>query len=392
MKMQSYARGLALLILLIIPFSAMAREPLLSAGGSFCYGIDASGTIWGWGDNTKGQLGNGTKKRAFLPQEAAVGLDGNAVIAIDCGNENALFLLEDGTVWTCGPNNYGQQGTAEAGSYVYEPIRIPGLENIVQISSGWGHCMARDAEGHVYAWGRNTGGQVGNGTTKNVQTPCLLSLEGIVDIECGGKFSLAVDNLGRLWGWGENDQGQLMDTGRKAKVTEPMLMSTDFPIREIACGGSTAYALSEDGTVYAWGRNDFWQLGIKKGNSSKVPVRVELPEKLVISDVLAYNTHATALTEDGGYWTWGMTRCGQLGNGKHPSKSLPTDCEIGAKVLLASMGSSGSYIMKEDGTVWADGYGEVGQTGAYPAKVGYVYTWKWTGLNLLESTLGDPKN
>ena len=340
---------LLMIVCLLVPFGTQAREIILSAGGSFCYAVDADGTIWGWGDNTKGQLGNGTKKRAFYPQQAAVTLNGNDVLAIDCGNENALFLLSDGTVWTCGPNNYGQQGSSEAPAYAYEPIRIPGLENIVQISSGWGHCMARTADGKLYGWGRNTGGQVGNGTTKN-------------------------------------------DTGKKKKVTEPVRLETGFSVREIACGGSTAYALSEDGKVYAWGRNDFWQLGIKDGKSSKVPVEAQLAEGLKIRDIYAYNTHAALVTEEGSYWTWGMMRCGQLGNGKHPSKSLPVECEIGVPVLEASMGSSGSYIVKEDGTVWANGYGEVGQTGAYPKKTGYVYVWKWTGLNLLESTWTDPKN
>ena len=383
---------LLMIVCLLVPFGAQAREIILSAGGSFCYAVDADGTIWGWGDNTKGQLGNGTKKRAFYPQQAAVTLNGNDVLAIDCGNENALFLLSDGTVWTCGPNNYGQQGSSEAPAYAYEPIRIPGLENIVQISSGWGHCMARTADGKLYGWGRNTGGQVGNGTTKNVKEPVLLSLTDIVDVECGGKYTLALDAHGQLWGWGENDQGQLMDTGKKKKVTEPVRLETGFSVREIACGGSTAYALSEDGKVYAWGRNDFWQLGIKDGKSSKVPVEAQLAEGLKIRDIYAYNTHAALVTEEGSYWTWGMMRCGQLGNGKHPSKSLPVECEIGVQVLEASMGSSGSYIVKEDGTVWANGYGEVGQTGAYPKKTGYVYVWKWTGLNLMESTWTDPKN
>ena len=141
---------LLMIVCLLVPFGTQAREIILSAGGSFCYAVDADGTIWGWGDNTKGQLGNGTKKRAFYPQQAAVTLNGNDVLAIDCGNENALFLLSDGTVWTCGPNNYGQQGSSEAPAYAYEPIRIPGLENIVQISSGWGHCMARTADGKLY--------------------------------------------------------------------------------------------------------------------------------------------------------------------------------------------------------------------------------------------------
>ena len=383
---------LLVLICLLLPLTASARDVILSAGGSFCFAVDANGTIWGWGDNTKGQLGNGTKKRVFYPQQAAITLNGNDIVAIDCGNENTLFLLSDGTVWTCGPNSYGQQGSSDAPSYVYEPIQIPGLENIVQISSEWGHCMARTADGRVYGWGRNTGGQVGNGTKKNVKDPVLLSLPPIVDVECGGKYTLAVDENGHLWGWGENDQGQLMDTGKSKKVTEPLELNTAFEVKEIACGGSTAYALAEDGTVYAWGRNDFWQLGIKKGSSSKAPVAAGFPDGLNIVDVFAYNTHAAVITEDGSYWTWGMTRCGQLGNGKHPSKSLPTDCELDTQVILASMGSSGSYIMKEDGTVWANGYGEVGQTGAYPRKTGYVYSWKWTGLNLLESTWTDPKN
>ena len=387
-------RFMALLCVLMMIPAAVSAEIMLRAGGSFAFALDSQGQLWGWGDNTKGQLGNGSKKRAFFPDtQAGQGLDGQEILDIQCGNENTLYLMNDGSVYTSGPNNYGQQGNGKSNAYNYVPEKIEGLEHIVQISSGYGHCLALDENGHVFAWGRNNLGQCGVGKNRAVNKPEQLELEHITSIVCGGKYCVAMDENGRVFGWGSNDQGQLLDTGRNKKVLSPVELALDFRPVQLACGGSTTYALDEEGSVWAWGRNNYLQLGTKSvRNASKVPVRVELPENTEVREVYAYNTHSGVMTTDGQIIQWGMTRCGQLGSGKHPTSSLPTLCELDQKAIAFDVGSSGSYVMLEDGSILACGYGEVGQTGAFRRKTAYVYVWTSNGLNAVTGTWVDPKN
>ena len=382
------------LLIFCLALPALAEGPLLRAGGSFAVAIDAQGQIWAWGDNVRGQLGNGTAKRVPFPSPAGEGLQGSDVADIQCGNENTLFLMKDGTVYTCGNNNYGQQGDGGAAGAVTIPWQIPELRDIVQVATGYGHCLARTADGHVWAWGRNNCGQLGTGSKKAEKRPVQLPLEHITDVQCGGKFSMVMAEDGTIWGWGANDQGQLLDAVRKGQnLLQPTQLSVSGRFTRIAPGGSTVYAIDPDGVLWAWGRNNYLQLGTKavKAQSSE-PVRVELPEGLAIADLYAYNTHAGILTPDNALWQWGMTRCGQLGSGKHPTSSLPTLCDAGQPVLAAAVGSSGSYAMLADGTVWACGYSEVYQTGAFRKVHYYVYDWTYNGLNLLTSTWEDPHN
>ena len=386
--------ALLLALLLALGITGASAEVLLRAGGSFGFAVDAKGVIWGWGDNTKGQLGNGSKKRQYQPAPAGLGLDGSQIADIQCGNENTLFLMKDGTVYTSGPNNSGQQGVADAPSYVYEPIRVEGLENIVQIATGFGQCLARTADGQVYAWGRNNLGQAGIGKKGNVKTPVLLDLAGIVDIQCGGKFCMAMDADGNIWGWGDNESGQLLEASKGGAVTSPTLLSISGRFTKVACGGSTAFGLDAAGVLWAWGKNDYGQMGTDDvRQSSSEPVRVELPEGLEITQIHAYNAHSAVVTAEGQVYQWGRTYSGQLGNGTRPTRSLPTlACPEEAPVVEAATGSSCTYVLLTDGTIRTSGYSEVGQTGAFPTSKGYISTWQNPGLNLYEGTWVDLGN
>ncbi len=388
-------RFFALCTLLTLCVSFASADVLLRAGGSFGYAIDSQGVIWGWGDNTKGQLGDGTKQRRYSPVHVASGLDGSQVADIQCGNENTVFLMKDGTVYTCGPNNYGQQGVKDAPSYVYEPIQIPTLSDIVQIACGFGQCLARTSDGHVWAWGRNNCGQIGNGTTTGAKEPVLLNLEHITDIQCGGKFCMAMDEEGNIWGWGDNESGQLLLTGKKnTKVKEPTKLSVSGQFTQIACGGSTAFGLDHEGRLWSWGKNDYWQMGTNEvGKNSSEPRQVMLPEGLHIKEIHAYNSHTAVLTEEGEVYQWGRTYSGQLGNGKRPYRSLPLKaCPEDGAVEQVATGSSSTYVLLEDGIIRTSGYSAVGQTGAFHTSKGYICNWQNTGLNLITGEWIDQHN
>ena len=380
--------------LLLLFGAARAELPILSAGGSFCLAVTAEGDIWGWGDGRQGQLGNGNNQCVYYPQAGAFGLDGKEIADIQCGNVAALFLMKDGTVWTTGYNNYGQQGSKTAGTHVFKPIQVPGLENIVQVACGFGQCMARTADGHVWIWGRNNLGQAGDASRKNVLSPVLMELENIMDVQCGGKFCLAMDASGDIWGWGENENRQLGDVSRNGNpVRAPIKLPVSGRFVRIACGGSAAYGIDEDGTCWAWGRNDYWQLGRSDaGKYSAQPVRVGLPEGAVVTDIRAYNVCTMVKLDNGEIWQWGGTYEGQLGLGYNAWRTLPMNCTPFEDAVITRMAVSSlcSYLMTEDGRVFAAGYNKYGQTGTDIRNRNDVLTWADNGLNLITGEFMGP--
>ena len=369
--------------------SAEARI-MVRAGGSFGYAVMQDGSVWSWGDGERGQLGSGKLKTIFLNVEGAVGLDGNHIVDIQCGNVAALFLMDDGTVYSCGYNDYGQQGFPGAGEIVSKPTLIPALERITQVACGFGQCLALDEDGHVWAWGRNSNGQVGNGKTKNVRQPIMLALEDIVSVQCGGEFCLALQADGTVWGWGDNEYYQLTDVSRKQDVPTPTKLNLPMTFVQIGCGGDCSFGIDENGVLWGWGRNDYHQLGTEEGGSlTKTPVRAALPEGARVARIIAYNSHVAALTDEGALWMWGSGSHGQLGNGAAHGSDLPYNAFPGQVVLDADVGSLHSSALLADGTIWSCGSNAYGQLGVMK-KVDYVVVdWKKSNLNLIECTRGN---
>ncbi len=372
--------------------------PFVRAGGSFGYAVSSDGKIWGWGDNGKGQLGTGDTKRVKTPSPAALGLDGSEILDIACGNVASLFLMRDGTVWSVGNNNYGQQGQGkDAPAIMKEPVQVKGLENVVQVSSGFGQCMALTGDGSVYVWGRNDYGQLGLGDRKARNEPEKLDLQHVTYVCCGGKFSMAMDENGDIWGWGDNEHGQLLEASKRKRVLTPTKLSISGRFVQIACGGDHALGIDGDGRLWAWGRNDYYQLGTKtKGKIVEEPIAVTFPEgyeNVRIARVYAYNSHTAAVSENGALWVWGSVYHGQMGNGVTASKSLPMEPCPAEGVVEADVGSLQTYALLEDGSLMGCGCNEYSQTGAFKWKADYyVRSWKDTGLNLMTGTWQDPGN
>lgn len=358
---------------------------MIRCGGSFVFALDAEGTIWGWGDNTKGQLGMDKFKYIRTPAKAATGLNGAELQDIAAGNENTLYLMKDGTVYTSGNGNHGTQGLgSNRQKGVGAPEQIPELTGIVAVDCGFGHNIALDKDGHVWTWGKNSSGQVGNGTRKDAWSPVCLSLEQIVQVTCGGKFCLALDSSGKLWGWGQNSNGVLGPLNKKKQtqyVTEPVEIEAvrEIRITQIAAGSDVGYALDDAGNLWAWGRNDFYQLGSSEasGNSPEGIWQVEIPEP--VSRVIAYNAHTMAITANGNVYIWGSVSAGQMGIGRKWTRSLPVCCWDKGNVIDGSVGSLICAILTEDGVNYTAGYNKYYQMGDNTNRSNYY--WNHFGVN-----------
>src|SRR3990170_7413761 len=206
-------------------------------------------------------------------QSCSLAVSINAV-AIAGEEDHSLALKNDGTVWAWGYNLYGQLGNGNnTNSNV--PVQVAGLTGITAIAGGGrAHSLALRNDGTVWAWGYNINGQLGNGTFTNSNVPVpVTSFTGVSAISSGDLHSLALKNDGTVQAWGNNASGQL-GNGTFTNSNVPVPVSSLAAVTAIAGGANHSLALKNDGTVRAWGLNSYGQLGSGNNTDSNIPVQV----------------------------------------------------------------------------------------------------------------------
>lgn len=288
------------------------------AGGAYhSVAVKSDGTVWAWGYNGSGQLGNGTTTNSTTPVQVS-NLSGVTAVAAGCNF--TLALKSDGTVWDWGDNGYGQLGNGTTTSSS-KPVQVTNLTGVTAIAGGCDHSIALKSDGTVWTWGDNHNGQLGNGSTTNSSKPVQVSnLANITSISAGEYHSLAARSDGTAWAWGYNQNGQLGDGTTKQKTT-PVQVSNLTNVKTVAGGGGHSLALTASGAIWAWGLNSYGQLGNGTTTSSSTPVQVtNLTNGVMISGGV---DHSIATTTAGLTWDWGNNQFGQLGNGTTANTSTP---------------------------------------------------------------------
>ncbi len=363
------------------------RNFILAVGGSFAYTRDAAGTIRVWGDNQFGQLGKGYLTKLETPDYKVAEfktknkeIDISRIKDIVAANDFSFLWMEDGTVWGVGNNSYLPLTVAEGTYSTHVRVKLP--EALTAIAPGFGHVLALTENGEVYAWGRNSQGQVGNGTTKKTMTPQKLGLKNIVQIVAGGKFSLALDQEGQLWGWGDNEFHTISPKNDQYITTPQKIDTGDIDIALIEACGASVVLLDREGTLWTWGHNDMQQLGYDtKGKTVLKPTAVPLP--LPVTFVAAYSSQTYAILSDGSLWSWGNNSYGQLGQGFRSSSTegvLPGKC-WDKDVITVMGGSLYCLAVLKDGTVLSAGISKFGQQGEGTDKSKYAMSPN--GMNLI---------
>ena len=317
------------------------------------------GTVWTCGDNEYGQLGNGTIYDSNIPVLVVNGLYG--VVAIAAGVSNhSMALKGDGTVWAWGENYSGQLGN-DTITDSNIPVPASGLSGVRAIGVGGSHSMALKDDGTLWAWGGNYSGELGNGTNIDSYTPAQVSgLSGVEALEGGGLHSLALKGDGTVWAWGNNGYGQL-GNGTITDSNIPVPVSGLSGIVAIAGGLWHSIALKGDGTVWAWGYNGAGQLGTDTTTGSSIPIQIS-----GLSGVMAIavgELHSMALKDDGTVWAWGNNGSGQLGNGTKTNSYTPVQVIGLSGAVAIAGGARHSVALKVDNTLWAWGGNESGQFG-----------------------------
>jgi alpha-tubulin suppressor-like RCC1 family protein len=235
------------------------RMVAVAAGGSHGLALSSFGQVYAWGDNGAGQLGDGS----LNTQRTAVVIPNfRGVIAIAAGSAHSLALRWDGTVWAWGQNTRGQLGL-DGASPRLSPVQVPGLSNVKAIAAGLEHSLALTADGRVYAWGRNNAGQLGDGTLNDHTAPAqVLNLESARAIAAGRSHSLAISQRGTIFGWGANGVGQIgRDPLTTTRSLSPIWVQTSLHVKAIAVGANHNLALTATGEVLGWGDNSSGQVG-----------------------------------------------------------------------------------------------------------------------------------
>lgn len=320
--------------------------------------VSPPGKVVAWGQNQCGELGNGTRDDSNRPVEVTGFVD---AVMVSGGAWSSLALDSDRTVWAWGLNCYGQLGD---GTYTdrTSPVQASGITDVTAVSAGALHGMALKGDGTVWTWGSNNRGQLGDGTNTNRETPTQVpGLADVTAVSAGGYFCLALKSDGTVWSWGQNDQGQLGD-GTTMQRTSPVQVSGIAPgtgVVSVSTGTDQGYALKDDGTVLAWGRNDSGALGDGTYTERHTPVEVT-----ALSGVQAVDgglLHCLALRDDGTVWAWGLNDYGQLGDGTTLKRHTPAQVPGLVGITDVAAGYHYSVALEGDGTARSWGRNDYGQ-------------------------------
>jgi alpha-tubulin suppressor-like RCC1 family protein len=306
----------------------------VSSGNYHTAAIKTNGTLWTWGYNNgyshlggNGQLGDGTIVNKSSPVTTAGG--GTNWKQVSAGYFYNAAIKTDGTLWTWGYNTSGQLGNGTIVSAISPVTTIAGGTNWKQVACCQAHTAAIKTDGTLWSWGLNNWGQLGTDTYTNTSSPVMTIIGGTdwKQVACGDAHTIAIKTDGSLWGTGAGISGQL---GFPTYGYKRMALPTNLPgpWKQITASGSISAGIKTDGTLWTWGYNNFGQLGDNTTANKNSPVTTA-GGGTNWKQVSASPFSISAIKTDGSLWTWGSNGNGQLGDGTIVNKSSPVTTVAG---------------------------------------------------------------
>ncbi len=368
----------------------LSNVVFVDANDNSSFAIDSKGTLYGWGDNTDGQVAPGNNSvYIYTPVEIM-----KNVVSVSAGDTHTVAVTSDGKVYGWGSNDYGELGKNP--NAVKNPVTEM-KSDVKDAAAGNGFTIITDKNGKVYACGKNDSGQLGTGGVRNCTT-LTETISGAEAVEAGNSHSLVLKSDGTVWAAGLNDYGQVGNRSTGTSVTT----YTSLGLKSIAAvfaGGNSSGAVSTGGALYTWGENDSGQLhngsmenedepssvtsnvvsiafgehhSIMLKNNNQVSASgigssgelfsestgVSLKPEKVLKDVSAYSAgadHSAAVTDDGTLYTWGNNDCGQLGLGNYNSTSRPTKVKLNDYAVDVWCGNKITFVLTEGNEIYAFG-------------------------------------
>ena len=324
--------------------------------------------LWAWGQNTTGQLGDNTTTGKSSPVQTVT--YGATWKLIDCGGYHTCAIKTDGTLWLWGTNSLGRLGNNTTTDRSSPVQTVTFGTNWKLVSGGIYHTSAIKTDGTLWSWGYNNYGTLGDNTNANNKSSPVQTVTFGTNwklVSCGRYNTAAIKTDGTLWSWGRNTHGQLGDntTTDRSSPVQTVTFGTNWKL--VSCGSTHTAAIKTDGTLWSWGYNYYGELG---NNASGLGTYKSSPVQTVAygtnwKSVSGGVSYTAAIKTDGTLWTWGQNPSGQLGDNTTTGRSSPVQTvTYGTNWKLVDCGGYHTCAIKTDGTLWLWGknttYGELG--------------------------------
>ena len=326
---------------------------IVAAGVSHVMAITTAGTLWAWGSNSQGQLGD--PAYAFVTRLSPIQIGSNSWSAVSCGDTHTIAIDSLGKLYGMGNNAIGQLGLGDA-SNRSSPTQI-GTGSWVSVSAGLNHSTAIDTQQNLWGWGNNSQGQLGDSTTTPKLSPvqigllifCLPAYKSWTTVSVNDSHTAGITTDGKLYTWGLNNAGQLGlgDTVNRPAPASPASTISPNSWSSVSAGISYTTAITTTGSLYAWGLNSSGQIGNGTTINSSSPVLVTNYANRtwsMISNSSGASHFVAVSAEDKSLWTWGLNNNGQLGDGTTINKSAPVQISSNSWTYVATTISSGAAI------------------------------------------------
>ena len=357
----------------------------------------ATGSLWNWGSNNQGHLGDNTVAAKSSPIQTVSG--GTNWKQVAAGDNHTAAIKTDGTLWLWGRNTNGSLGNNAAADRSSPVQTVSGGTNWKLVAGGGDHTAAIKTDGTLWTWGRNTNGQLGDNSITHRSSPVQTVSGGTnwKQVATARFHTAAIKTDGTLWTWGHNTDGRLGDGSSIVHRSSPIQTvagGTNWKL--VSCGQFHTASIKTDGTLWTWGQNTNGELGDNSRTHRSSPVQTVSGgtnwKVLMQNGPMA--GHTAAIKTDGTLWLWGHAAFGELGQGGDLDRSSPVQTVSGGtNWKQVAAGSSHTAAIKTDGTLWTwafNGSGQLGDntSGVLNGKLSPIQTISG-GTNWKQVTCGD---
>jgi alpha-tubulin suppressor-like RCC1 family protein len=298
------------------------RWEQIAIGWAHACAIADGGALFCWGENDTGEAGIGEVTMEPVPAPVPIGAD--PWKGVGAGDNHSCAIRDDGSLWCWGLNNAGQLGQGDLLDLA-APTRVATDTDWIAVDGGDAFSCALRADASMWCWGGNAWGQVGRGNTNRATAPVKISgTRAFTTVAVGGYHACALADDGSLWCWGRNSSGQAAGPIAEERVLAPARIGMDADWTMLAAGDLHTCAIEVDGTLWCWGENGNGQLG--QGNTADLAVPTQVGTDTHWTAVTAGARHTCALRDDGTVRCFGRNDMGQLGtrNNSNYRRPAPT--------------------------------------------------------------------
>ncbi|BDR54409.1 hypothetical protein KIMH_05200 [Bombiscardovia apis] len=358
-----------------LPKESTIKFSQVSVGWYHSLGLGSNGLIYAWGKNNAGQLGDGTTDNHVVPM--AVNTPAGIKFSQIAAGPNTSFALGSDNRWYAwGANGSGQLGNGNTTNQL-TPVAISmpaGVGAYTQVSPGDTHTLALGDNGIAYAWGANSSGQLGNNSTASSLSPVTVQTPPGVfhftSLSAGSVHSLAIGDNGLPYAWGSNQYGQVGSVLVNVGDTSPAPVEVQLPVginkfKQATATADWSLGIASNGRILTWGYNGDYELGNGTTVNQAIPGEPNLPAGVTFNQVITNSDSAMAIGSNHQIYAWGYNGAGQLGNGNQTSPASPITVNPKPGITFTQLHTGWKHTIGVDtsGNIWTWGSNAFGQLG-----------------------------